>query len=353
LTALWRLCICVYALQVAALAGAAISLLRRHLQEPFDLSLLNLGAAGFSESHATTAGTRSIADMLAGAGGSRKGSAAAAERIQQGGGGQNLAGQQQGQRPAGGRAAAAASTQQRRSYRTGNPQAPLLSKRHERQLREGGAQQPAQAEQAQHADCSLAQGDGEEGEGYDMWADLRGLATWRSSSGGSSGTKRSPRAAGFPRDPAGSRVPAAAQQSGPSPHQHSVGNLPAQPVQPPRQQQQQAADLPGRQPARPASYRNAEALAIQQMFAGGRSGGSSSSGLPSVPSAELAPEEQASLELALKLQQEEATAAAVEAAARKRVGPAGQAHAAPGIGRRQKQQGSGPLDAFFATGRGV
>jgi hypothetical protein len=340
--------------QVAALAGAAISLLRRHLQEPFDLSLLNLGAAGFSEGHAAAAGTRSIADMLAGAGGSSsKGNAAAAERSERGGRGQEHIEQQQGQRPADGRAAAAASTQQRRSYSAAELRAPLLSKRHERQLREGGAQQPAQAEQAQHAARSLAVVDGgEEGEGSDTWADLRGLATWRSSSGGS-GTKRSPGAAGFPQDPAGYRMPAAAQQGSHSPHQRSAGSLPAQLIQPARQHQQQAAELPVRQPATPATYRNAEALAIQQMFAGGAVGGYSSSGLPPVPPAELAPEEQASLELALKLQQEEAAAATAEVAARKRERPAAQAHAAPGIGRRQKQQSSGPLDAFFTQRRGI
>lgn len=349
--ALWRpLSVCT--VQVAALAGAAISLLRRHLQEPFDLSLLNLGAAGFSEGHAAAAGTRSIADMLAGAGGSSKGNAAVAERSERGGRGQEHIEQQHGQRPADGRAAAAASTQQRRSYSAAELQAPLLSKRHERQLREGGAQQPAQAEQAQHAARSLAEVDGEEGEGSDTWADLRGLATWRSSSGGS-GTKRSPGAAGFPQDHAGYRVPAAAQQGSHSPHQHSAGSLPAQLIQPARQHQQQAAELPVRQPARPATYRNAEALAIQQMFAGGAVGGYSSSGLPPVPPAELAPEEQASLELALKLQQEEAAAAAAEVAARKRERPAAQAHAAPGIDRRQKQQSSGPLDAFFTQRRGI
>ena len=350
--ALWRpLPVCT--VQVAALVGAAISLLRRHLQEPFDLSLLNLGAAGFSEGHAAAAGTRSIADMLAGAGGSSsKGNAAVAERSERGGRGQEHIEQQQGQRPADGRAAAAASTQQRRSYSAAELQAPLLSKRHERQLRERGAQQPAQAEQAQHAARSLAEvDDGEEGEGSDMWADLRGLATWRSSSGGS-GAKR-PGAAGLPQDPAGYRVPAAAQQGSHSPHQRSAGSLPAQLIQPARQHQQQAAELPVRQPARPATYRNAEALAIQQMFAGGAVGGYSSSGLPPVPPAELAPDEQASLELALKLQQEEAAAAAAEVAARKRERPAAQAHAAPGIGRRQKQPSSGPLDAFFTQRRGI
>jgi hypothetical protein len=56
-----------------------MSLQWRHLQEPFHLSLLNLGAAGLNEGHAAAAATRNIAEMLAGAGGSSNGSAVVAE----------------------------------------------------------------------------------------------------------------------------------------------------------------------------------------------------------------------------------------------------------------------------------
>lgn len=135
-----------------------------------------------------------------------------------------------------------------------------------------------------------------------------------------------------------------------------------------QQQQTQQQQLPAQQPpvqqmqqqpaARPATYRNAEALALQRLF--GSSGGSTHTGTDAVPAVlpaelpdELPDEERASLELALRLQQEEAQAAAAQAAARKRGAAAavggGTAGAGSGTGGKPKQQrqGSGPLDAFF------
>ena len=148
---------------------------------------------------------------------------------------------------------------------------------------------------------------------------------------------------------------------------------PVQPAQPPelpatqqqQQQQQQkqqkqqeaarhaAVQLPAKpqQPvARPASYRNAEALAIQQLFGSSGSDAGPVAGGPQVP-ADLPPEERASLELALKLQQEEAQAAAAQAAARKRgAAAAGDGGARGGGKAKQQRRGSGPLDAFFKRG---
>ncbi len=146
--------------QTATLAAAAMGLLRRNLKEPFDLSLINLGASNFSEgTAAAAAGTRDIASMLGGARRSTEAAEAAA--------GEAVAGleQQQPQRqqqqsvppqrqqqppPATGRAVAAASAEQRRSYSAAPQQAPLLSKRQERQLREQ-PQQPQQTQQTQQA----------------------------------------------------------------------------------------------------------------------------------------------------------------------------------------------------------
>lgn len=131
--------------------------------------------------------------------------------------------------------------------------------------------------------------------------------------------------------------------------------------QPPKQQQQ--AQQRARQ-VRAATYRSAEALAIQQMFGGGggtmlagnRAGGAGDEPISAAAVAAAGPpaqhsskEEQASWELALRLQAEEVRAAA---AAKKRVAPDGSTQ-----GRQQKQKQKqkqkgglrGPLDSFFKT----
>ena len=124
------------------------------------------------------------------------------------------------------------------------------------------------------------------------------------------------------------------------------------PAQPPAARPPPAARQPSQQSAAaqraamPATYRNAEALAITELF--GRSTGS---GLPAAQQplpAELSSEERASLELALQLQQEEAAAAV---AARKRAAdapPAGNGRHRP---KQQPRRGCGPLDAFVTRGR--
>jgi hypothetical protein len=136
-----------------ALVAAAMALLRRHLAEPFDLSLINLGATAFTEAaHAATGGSgtgtsRSIAAMLAGRAGQAGGQAPA--------GGELPAAAQPAAAPLHGtggpppdpRAAAEASAAQRRSYSGEPAQAPLLSKRAERQLRETGGHREAAAGQ--------------------------------------------------------------------------------------------------------------------------------------------------------------------------------------------------------------
>ncbi|EFN52390.1 hypothetical protein CHLNCDRAFT_138846 [Chlorella variabilis] len=344
-------------LTVAAIAAAALGLLRRSLLEPFDLSLINLGATAFSEGPAgagAAAGTRNIAEMFAAGRTAAAGAAAAAaatagvsEAASQEPPAAQAAPSPQNQPAtmlAYSRAAAEASAQQRRSYSTAPLQAPLLSKRAERQLREQSAQllqqqqahgpPPAspQALQQQPHHGSFGFGfDGqhdEEGDDASMWADLQDLAAWRSDSG----RRHSPKlaAAGL----AGGEVRCdvgLAQQQG------AVAAPPAGSVavqqgkQEPGEAGEQEAGAPQAKQARlplaskPATYRNAEALAIQELFF---YGGSS--------------KERASLELALQLQQEEVQAAA---AARKRdVPPAG------GAGRQHKQRrgGRGPLDAFFS-----
>ncbi|KAL4854768.1 DNA polymerase iota [Chlorella vulgaris] len=144
--------------QVTALAAAALGLLRRNLQPPFDLTLLSLGATAFSEGGATASHSRNIADMLTGrsAPSSSKGPAAASQHHVSAAAACQQQEPQQAQQhaaavlPAFGRAAAAASAQQRRSYGASAPaQAPLLSKREERHLREHGAQQQQQQQQPQ------------------------------------------------------------------------------------------------------------------------------------------------------------------------------------------------------------
>ncbi|KAL4422612.1 hypothetical protein ABPG75_008809 [Micractinium tetrahymenae] len=263
--------------QVAALASAAMGLLRRHLQEPFDLTLINLGATSFSDSAA--AGSRDIAAMFVGsragagasqaagastgasaAGGAAAAAAAAAARP---------AWQQPGSAslpsPEAARAAAEASAQQRRSYSAAAGQVPLLSKRHERQLREQGglepgvpplggqtgaplpgrtdwdassgqaaagagaaaaAQQGLQAEervqrqpqphaQVYHGDSFHEQAEDEDGSR--MWDDLQRLAAWRSDDAGSnrgSGRSRgrSPSALGNSAEPGQPQL--SRQQSG-------------------------------------------------------------------------------------------------------------------------------------------
>ena len=152
-----------------------------------------------------------------------------------------------------------------------------------------------------------------------------------------------------------------ASAAGPAPTERLAREEPAPPLVPAQQQQQQQQQQQAMQQlqpvpvSRPATYRNAEALALQRLF--GSSGGSTHTGggaVPAVPAepAELSAEERASLELALRLQQEEAQAAAAQAAARKRGAAAaggGTAGAGGGSGGKPKQQrrGNGPLDAFF------
>lgn len=212
--------------QVAALVMAALGLLRRNLKEPFDLSLINIGASGFSEgAAAAAAGSRDIASMLGGGKRPAGGAAAAA-------GGQPAAGGQQQQQwqpplPAAGKAAAAVSAEQRRSYNAAPQQAPLLSKRLERQLRE----QPQHAQQVQqhvpplpagpatwhaapavppapqHAQRSmdewgLRDGWGEELQQEeaedDFWGDLQNLQSWHSGSAAGGGSRRQPSPAAPP-----------------------------------------------------------------------------------------------------------------------------------------------------------
>lgn len=111
------------------------------------------------------------------------------------------------------------------------------------------------------------------------------------------------------------------------PQQHHV---PQQPSKPPA-----AA-------ARPVSYRNAEAVALQRLFAGC----SASASQLDASLAGMSPEDRASLELALRLQQEEAGqagAAGHATALRKRGPPAARA---PLRGKLQR----GPLDAFVRRG---
>ena len=235
--------------QVAALATAALGLLRRNLKEPFDLSLINIGASGFSEgAAAAAAGHRDIASMLGGGKRPAGGAAAAA-------GGQPAAVGQQQQPPppppqqqqwqqqqqqwqqqqpqwqpplpAAGKAAAAASAEQRRSYSGALQQAPLLSKRLERQLREQPQQaqhvqqqvQPLPAAPAtwhaapavppapQHAQRSmdewgLRDGWGEELQQEeaedDFWGDLQNLQSWHSGSAAGGGSRRQPSPAAPP-----------------------------------------------------------------------------------------------------------------------------------------------------------
>lgn len=434
---------CLHPPQVAAIAAAALGLLRRSLLEPFDLSLINLGATAFSEGPAgagAAAGTRNIAEMFAAGRTAAAGAAAAAaatagvsEAASQEPPAAQAAPSPQNQPAtmlAYSRAAAEASAQQRRSYSTAPLQAPLLSKRAERQLREQSAQllqqqqahgpPPAspQALQQQPHHGSFGFGfDGqhdEEGDDASMWADLQDLAAWRSDSG----RRHSPKlaAAGLAggevrcdvglaqqqgavaAPPAGSvAVQQGKQEPGEAGEQEAgaVGSRPPpqaaldateaarpaarqalhswMPAQQERRQQEHhplpphtgsQAQLPPSQPqakqarlplaSKPATYRNAEALAIQELFFYGGSS-SAAGGMPSralaglgssaprgPAAADLPPEERASLELALQLQQEEVQAAA---AARKRdVPPAG------GAGRQHKQRrgGRGPLDAFFS-----
>lgn len=254
--------------QVAALASAALGLLRRNLHEPFDLTLINLGATSFSESGA--AGSRNIAAMIAagragsetsshagaGAGAAHAGegpalAAAAPDSAWQQPGGVPLAS------PKAAWAAAQASMQQRRSYSAAAALAPLLSKRHERQLREqdglGPGEPPLGGTRAEHLPPAAPAGDGgggrageaaaagavqrdaggrpwphrrpqppeqpchsdgyfgqeeDEDEGEGMWDDLRRLAAWRSGEGtagaageGSEGRGRSSPALGPPPQP--------------------------------------------------------------------------------------------------------------------------------------------------------
>lgn len=178
---------------MGAIALAALGLLRKHLQDPFDLSLINIGAAGFSDGTAA-AGTRSITDMFSGgrpvAAATETGAAAAAgmdgaiTQQQR----SDLALPQPQRQPAGspaGRTAAVASAEQRRSYSGAALQAPLLSKRHERQLRERGAPLPP-PQQHQQQQQSRQQGgdglgfpseaDGGEEDDSGMWEDLQSLS---------------------------------------------------------------------------------------------------------------------------------------------------------------------------------
>lgn len=156
--------------------------------------------------------------------------------------------------PQAARAAAEASMQQRRSYSAAGASAPLLSKRHERQLREQGGLDPGEASLASAvhghpppagpAGCGAGGGPGdaaaavawpgqlglgihgrphrqpqpqpllhlgdgffehaeEEEEEDGMWEDLQGLAAWRSSdAGGGGGSRgRSPSALGPAAEP--------------------------------------------------------------------------------------------------------------------------------------------------------
>lgn len=156
-------------------------------------------------------------------------------------------------------------------------------------------------------------------------------------------------------------APPLAQTSAPT-AQHSTARLPERQLAaavPPRAGPEQRRVLGGAaSSARPPSYRNAEALALERMFRTADAGTSGSgqpakgvdssagcaavawSGLP--PG--LPPEERASLELALKLQAEEAAAAAASGEARKRA--AGKPPAASKVPKQQRR-GSGPLDAFL------
>ena len=174
--------------RAATLVAGAMALLRRSLREPFDLTLINLGATGFSEGAGAAAGTRSIADLLAGASGGSAGRPAQQPQQQQQ--------QQQAQRPvlqqacAAPQAAAAASAHQRRSYSSAPPQALLLPKRLERELREQGGhtgllQQPAPAAGPPPGSSGLEFGErgGEEDGDNDLWGDLAGLAGWRADGG--------------------------------------------------------------------------------------------------------------------------------------------------------------------------
>lgn len=225
--------------QIAALAAAALGLLRRNLREPFDLSLINIGASGFSEgAAAAAAGTRDIASMLGGGG--QAGSAAA------GAAGQPAAREQQQQQPQQqqlghlpwlGKAAAAASAEQRRHYSAAPQQAPLLSKMQERQLREQ-PQQPQQPQQSQQAprggdEWGFRDGWGEELQQEeaedDFWGDLQSLQEpWQSGNVG--GNKRQPSPTAQPLaagQPSGSGGRPQAQHGQPQLQTAAAGKPPA------------------------------------------------------------------------------------------------------------------------------
>lgn len=170
-----------------------------------------------------------------------------------------------------------------------------------------------------------------------------------------------------------------AAQPLPQPFAPTAEHRQQRPVQKQQQQQQEPERLPpGVEPlrpepqlqraesraapfARPPSYRNAEALALQKMFCAANvvsavsgqpamrradgTAGRSAAGEGGLPPG-LSPEEQASLELALKLQAEEAAAAAA-LPAMAATGKRGPTSKPGGKVAKQQRRGSGPLDAFL------
>lgn len=164
---------------------------------------------------------------------------------------------------------------------------------------------------------------------------LTACAQW----GGTSKQAAAAASAEAPTEPAAAQAGAA---TAPAACQPAPATCAQQDSMPPQQQPPKPPAQPQRPAAKPASYRNAEALAMLQLFGG--SGSGAPAGLAPAD-ADLAPEERASLELALRLQQEEAQAAAEPAAAGGKRSAAGGA----GGGKPPKQQrrGSGPMDAFL------
>ena len=342
--------------RAAAIAAAALELLRKKVPEPFDLTLLNLGATGFSEGarHAAAHGCRSIANLL-GAKGAASGApinctapGAVSPRPHPG--------------PSDSKAAAAASALHRRDYGSGAALGSiLLSKRQEREFREGGMaaqlpggspsagqalqqQQQQQQQQSQcwpcpgraHAADQEGGGGGGEEEGAEVWDDLRDVAAWRSDRGG----KRQRTAAAAAPAPAGQNAYQEQQQQQQQPNQG-----PRQQAQELRLGQQPGASQPvaAATAAPRASYRNREAQALLANFASGRSAGAPGH-RDFDPGKGLTPEEASSMRLAWQLQQQELQAAAAAALPAARPPGRGKPGPSGGSGR------AGGILAFFKPG---